>query len=60
MPELSARQNILVITDEAHRSQYGVGGKVNDKESNLGWGLGELKLWSTLAGPPLCLCDLAE
>jgi type I site-specific restriction-modification system R (restriction) subunit len=23
MPELSARQNIVVIADEAHRSQYG-------------------------------------
>jgi type I restriction enzyme R subunit len=31
MPELSARQNIVVIADEAHRSQYGFGGKVNDK-----------------------------
>ena len=29
MPELSARQNIVVIADEAHRSQYGFGGKVN-------------------------------
>ena len=28
MPELSARQNIVVIADEAHRSQYGFGGKV--------------------------------
>ena len=24
MPELSARQNIVVIADEAHRSQYGL------------------------------------
>jgi type I restriction enzyme, R subunit len=31
MPELSARQNIVVIADEAHRSQYGFGGKVNEK-----------------------------
>ena len=31
MPCLSARQNIVVIADEAHRSQYGFGGKVNDK-----------------------------
>jgi type I restriction enzyme R subunit len=28
---LSDRQNIVVIADEAHRSQYGFGGKVNDK-----------------------------
>jgi type I restriction enzyme R subunit len=32
MPELSARQNIVVIADEAHRSQYGFGGKVNEKD----------------------------
>ena len=31
MPELSARQNIVVIADEAHRSQYGFGARVNDK-----------------------------
>ncbi|MGV3662579.1 MAG: type I restriction endonuclease subunit R, partial [Prosthecobacter sp.] len=31
MPELSARQNIVVIADEAHRSQYGFGGRVNEK-----------------------------
>lgn len=31
MPELSSRQNIVVIADEAHRSQYGFAGKVNDK-----------------------------
>ncbi len=43
MPELSARQNIVVIADESHRSQYGFGGKVNEKTemsygfaSNLG------------------------
>ena len=29
MPELSARRNIVVIADEAHRSQYDFGGKVN-------------------------------
>jgi type I restriction enzyme R subunit len=28
---LSERQNIVVIADEAHRSQYGFGGKVNEK-----------------------------
>lgn len=31
MPELSGRQNIVVIADEAHRSQYGFGARVNDK-----------------------------
>ena len=31
MPCLSARQNIVVIAEEAHRSQYGYGGKENDK-----------------------------
>ena len=30
MPELSARQNIVVIADEARHSQYGFGGKVNE------------------------------
>ncbi len=30
MPCLSARKNIVVIADEAHRSQYGFGGRVND------------------------------
>jgi len=31
MAALSARENIVVIADEAHRSQYGFGGRVNDK-----------------------------
>lgn len=31
MPALSSRENIVVIADEAHRSQYGFGGKVNEK-----------------------------
>ncbi len=31
MPALSQRENIVVIADEAHRSQYGFGGKLNDK-----------------------------
>ena len=35
MPELSARQNIVVIADEAHRSQYGFGGKVNEKTGEM-------------------------
>ena len=31
MPVVSARKNIVVIADEAHRSQYGFGAKVNEK-----------------------------
>jgi len=38
MPELSARQNIVVIADEAHRSQYGFGGKVNEKTGEMTYG----------------------
>jgi type I restriction enzyme R subunit len=38
MPELSARQNIVVIADEAHRSQYGFGGKVNEKTGVMTYG----------------------
>lgn len=38
MPELSARQNIVVIADEAHRSQYGFAGKVNEKTGEMSYG----------------------
>jgi hypothetical protein len=38
MPELSARQNIVVIADEAHRSQYGFVGKVNEKTGEMSYG----------------------
>jgi type I restriction enzyme R subunit len=38
MPELSARQNIVVIADEAHRSQYGFGGKVNEQTGEMSYG----------------------
>ncbi len=38
MPELSARQNIVVIADEAHRGQYGFGGKVNEKTGEMSYG----------------------
>ncbi len=31
MASLSGRENIVVIADEAHRSQYGFGGRVNEK-----------------------------
>jgi type I restriction enzyme R subunit len=38
MPTLSPRQNIVVIADEAHRSQYGFGGKVNPKTGEMSYG----------------------
>lgn len=38
MPELSNRQNIVVIADEAHRSQYGFAGKVNEKTGEISYG----------------------
>ncbi len=38
MPELSPRRNIVVIADEAHRSQYGFGGKVNEKTGEMSYG----------------------
>lgn len=38
MPQLSPRQNIVVIADEAHRSQYGFAGKVNQKTGEMSYG----------------------
>ena len=38
MPELSARENIVVIADEAHRSQYGFGGKVDTRTGEMSYG----------------------
>ena len=38
MPELSARRNLVVIADEAHRSQYGFGGKVNERTGEMSYG----------------------
>jgi type I restriction enzyme R subunit len=38
MPELSPRENIVVIADEAHRSQYGFGAKVNERTGELSYG----------------------
>ena len=38
MSALSTRQNIVVIADEAHRSQYGFGGKVNEKTGKKSYG----------------------
>ncbi len=38
MLKLSGRQNIVVIADEAHRSQYGFGGKVNTQTGQMSYG----------------------
>ena len=38
MPALSPRQNIVVIADEAHRSQYGFRGRVNEKTGEMSYG----------------------
>ncbi|HMS16146.1 MAG TPA: type I restriction endonuclease subunit R, partial [Planctomycetota bacterium] len=38
MPALSPRQNIVVIADEAHRSQYGFGGRMNPKSGEMAYG----------------------
>lgn len=37
-PELSNRKNIIVIADEAHRSQYGFRGRLNPKTGELDYG----------------------
>ena len=39
MPVLSDRRNIIVIADEAHRSQYGFAAKVDPKTGALTYGL---------------------
>jgi type I restriction enzyme, R subunit len=38
MPMLSDRRNIVVIADEAHRSQYGFGAKVNPQTGEKSYG----------------------
>ncbi len=38
MPQLSPRSNIVVIADEAHRSQYGFRAKVNSKTGAMSYG----------------------
>ena len=38
MPLLSDRQNIVVIADEAHRSQYGFGSRVNPITGDMSYG----------------------
>ncbi len=37
-PTLTERDNVVVICDEAHRSQYGMGAKVSDREGPLKYG----------------------
>lgn len=37
-PLLSDRRNIIVIADEAHRSQYGFKAKINQKTGEVGYG----------------------
>lgn len=37
-PELSDRENIVVISDEAHRSQYGIKAKLNTKTNTYQYG----------------------
>ncbi len=37
-PLLSDRRNIIVIADEAHRSQYGFRAKINQKTGEIGYG----------------------
>jgi type I restriction enzyme R subunit len=38
-PPLSERRNIIVIADEAHRSQYGFDSRVDPKTGRVGYGL---------------------
>ncbi len=40
-PELSARRNIVVIADEAHRSQYGLGARIQKKTGATVYGLAQ-------------------
>ncbi len=37
-PALTDRRNVIVIADEAHRSQYGFGGKLNEETGEMGYG----------------------
>jgi len=37
-PMLSDRRNIVVIADEAHRTQYGLGAKINQKSGAISYG----------------------
>src|SRR5690606_38121204 len=42
-PILSARRNIVVIADEAHRSQYGVGARIERKTGELAYGFAKCR-----------------
>ncbi len=37
-PAVTERRNVIVIADEAHRSQYGFGGKLNDENGEIAYG----------------------
>ncbi len=37
-PAVTDRRNVIVIADEAHRSQYGFGGKLNDETGEMAYG----------------------
>ena len=40
-PELSNRKNIIIIADEAHRTQYGFKAKINEKTGRIGYGFAQ-------------------
>jgi type I restriction enzyme R subunit len=40
-PQLSDRRNVVVIADEAHRTQYGFEAKVNQKSGQISYGLAQ-------------------
>lgn len=40
-PELSARRNIVVVVDEAHRTQYGFGTRIDPKTGQVSAGLAQ-------------------
>jgi type I restriction enzyme R subunit len=37
-PAVTERRNVIVIADEAHRSQYGFGGKIDDETGEMAYG----------------------
>ena len=49
MSEVGTRQNIVVIADEAHRSQYGFGGKVDEKAGEMSYGFASNEMYSLSA-----------
>lgn len=38
IPAVTERRNVIVMADEAHRSQYGFAGKMNDKTGEIAYG----------------------